>query len=69
MKNAVEIGGSAVVARASASFVTGTVRTGEVRRSSATGFPIVAHGQLAKFTPPPGTPTFPVSMPSAAMSR
>jgi len=41
----------------------GTVRTDTVRRSRATGLCMMAHGQLPKFTPPPGTPTLPVRMP------
>ena len=69
MNIAVVIGGLVVFASASASLLTGTVRTGDVRRSSATGLCMIAHGQLPKFTPPPGTPTLPVSIPSAAMSR
>ncbi len=69
MNIAVVIGGSVVACSASASFVTGTVRTGAVRRSRATGLCMIAHGQLPKFTPPPGTPMLAVSMPSAAMSR
>ena len=63
------MGGSVVVCSASASLLTGTVRTGTVRRSRATGLCMIAHGQLPKFTPPPGTPTLPVRMPSAAMRR